>query len=83
MIIFLGAIIVIASVLGGFLLGGGRPAVLVHPNELLIIGGAALGALVIMSPRKVLVDMGRGLMTCLKGAPHNRSAYEELLKVLY
>src|ERR1041385_2189220 len=83
MIIFLGAIIVIASVLGGFLLGGGRPAGLVHPNELLIIGGAALGALVIMSPRKVLVDMGRGLMTCLKGAPHNRTAYEELLKVLY
>jgi chemotaxis protein MotA len=54
-----------------------------HLNELLIIGGAAFGALIIMSPRKVLMDMVKGLLTCLKGAPHNRQAYEELLKVLY
>jgi len=57
--------------------------VLMHLNELLIIGGAAFGALIIMSPRKVLMDMVKGLLTCLKGAPHNRQAYEELLKVLY
>jgi chemotaxis protein MotA len=83
MIIFIGIIIVIVSVLGGFMMGGGRPMVLWHFNELLIIGGAALGALVIMSPRKVLMDIVKGLLLCLKGAPHNRNAYEDLLKVLY
>ena len=83
MIIIIGAIIVFGSVFGGYVWGGGRMTVLLHFNELLIIGGAALGALVIMSPRKVLVDMGKGLVTCLKGAPHDRDAYEELLKVLY
>ena len=83
MIILIGALIVIGSVLGGFIIGGGKPAVLLHLNELLIIGGAAVGALVIMSPRKVLVDMIKGLLTCLKGTPHNRQAYEDLLKVLY
>jgi chemotaxis protein MotA len=36
-----------------------------------------------MSPRKVLMDIVKGLMICLKGAPHNRAAYEDLLKVLY
>jgi chemotaxis protein MotA len=36
-----------------------------------------------MSPRKVLIDMAKGVITCLKGAPHNKDAYEELLKVLY
>ena len=36
-----------------------------------------------MSPRKVLVDMARGLMLSLKGTPYSRDAYEELLKVLY
>ena len=36
-----------------------------------------------MSPKKVLVDMATGLMACLKGAPHNRTAYEQLLSVLY
>jgi chemotaxis protein MotA len=83
MIIFIGIAIVLFSVLGGFLMGGGHPGVLLHINELLIVGGAALGALVIMSPRKVLVDITRGLFACLKGAPHNRYAYEDLLKVLY
>ncbi len=83
MIIIIGAIIVLGSVMGGFLIGGGRLPVLLHFNELLIIGGAALGALVIMSPRKVLMDMVRGLANCLKGTPHNRAAYEDLLKVLY
>jgi len=83
MIIIVGAIIVLASVFGGFMWGGGHLPVLLHFNELLIIGGAAAGALVIMSPRKVLLDIVKGLKTCLKGAPHNREAYEELLKVLY
>jgi chemotaxis protein MotA len=56
---------------------------LVHPNELLIIGGGALGALLIMSPIKVLKEMVSGLTACLKGAPHGRAAYEDLLKLLY
>jgi chemotaxis protein MotA len=29
------------------------------------------------------MDIFKGVMTCLKGAPHNRAAYEDLLKVLY
>lgn len=83
MIIVIGIAVVFLCVFGGFAIGGGHMAVLVHPNELLIIGGGALGALIIMSPRKVLMDIIKGLMTCLKGAPHNRAAYEDLLKVLY
>lgn len=42
-----------------------------------------MGALIIMSPRKVLFDIVKGLITCIKGAPHSRAAYEDLLKVLY
>jgi chemotaxis protein MotA len=83
MIIIGGAIIVILSVIGGFIWGGGHLAALLHPNELLIIGGGALGALVIMSPKKVLLDIVKGVMHALKGAPHNRESYEQLLKVLY
>jgi chemotaxis protein MotA len=83
MIILIGIIIVTVSILGGFKWGGGNLGALWHPSELLIIGGGAIGALVIMSPKKVLVDMGKGLVVCLKGAPYNRSAFEELLKVLY
>ena len=83
MIIFAGTLVVVLCVFGGFVWGGGHLLVLVHPNELLIIGGGAVGALIIMSPRKVLMDIVKGLSACLKGAPHNRAAYDDLLKVLY
>ncbi len=83
MIIIVGTILVIVSIFGGFAIGGGNLLVLLHFNELLIIGGGAAGALIVMSPRKVLMDIVRGLIGCLKGAPYNRGAYEELLKVLY
>ncbi|HWC59927.1 MAG TPA: flagellar motor stator protein MotA [Verrucomicrobiae bacterium] len=83
MIIAIGFIVVIASVLGGFIMGGGHIAALMHPNELIIIGGGALGAMIVMSPRKVLKDMVSGLIGCLKGSPHSRESYEELFKVLY
>jgi chemotaxis protein MotA len=85
MIILVGFAIVIICVLGGFVLEGGQIAVLYHAvvNEIIIIAGAAAGALIVMSPKKVLLDIVKGLMVCLKGAPHNRAAYEELLKVLY
>jgi chemotaxis protein MotA len=83
MIIALGFIIVIVCVFGGFAWGGGHLGALLHLNELVIIGGGALGALIIMSPRKVLVDLSKGMIDCLKGAPYKRAAYDELLIVLY
>ena len=83
MIVIFGAIFVTACVLGGFVWGGGHPGALWQPSELLVICGGALGAMIIMSPKKVLVDLFKGILTCLKGAPHNRATYEELLKVLY
>src|ERR1700744_2044657 len=83
MIVIVGILIVCFCVFGGFVFGGGHLLVLVHPNELLIIGGGAAGALVIMSPKKVLMEIVTGLNLCMKGAPHNRPAYEDLLKLLY
>ncbi|HZR19035.1 MAG TPA: flagellar motor stator protein MotA [Verrucomicrobiae bacterium] len=83
MIIIIGALVVIGCVFGGFAWGGGHLGALLHLNELLIIGGGALGALVIMSPRKVLVDLSKSIIDALKGAPYNRAAYDDLLKVLF
>jgi chemotaxis protein MotA len=83
MLVVVGAIIVVASVLGGFAMAGGHVHSLVHPSELVTIGGAATGALVIMSPRKVLKDLFRGVLSAFKGSPFNRNAYEELFKAMY
>jgi chemotaxis protein MotA len=48
MIVIVGCIIVTASVLGGFTIAGGHIHALIHPSELLTIGGSAFGAMVIM-----------------------------------
>jgi chemotaxis protein MotA len=85
MIILAGFAIVILCVFGGFILEGGQMSVLFHAfvNEVIIIAGAAIGAIIVMAPKKVLLDIIKGLLVCLKGAPHDRAAYEDLLKVLY
>lgn len=83
MIIIIGAIIVFASVLGGFMMAGGHPGALIQVAEFVVICGAAGGALIIMSPKKVLMDMLKQIRAAFKGAPHNKHAYEELFKALY
>ena len=83
MIVIIGTIVVLVAVLGGFSLAGGHIGALLHLSELVIIGGAAIGATIVMSPRKVLVDTARALVQVLKGAPYNRHVYEELFKALY
>jgi chemotaxis protein MotA len=83
MIVILGALIVLGSVLGGFIMGDGHVMALMHVSELIIIGGAAVGSLVLMSPRKVLLDLFRQALGTLRGSPYTRRAYEELFKALY
>jgi chemotaxis protein MotA len=83
MIVIIGAVIVLGSVLGGFVMAGGNPAALWHLSEVIVICGSAFGALVIMSPKKVLIDLFKQVLGTVKGSPYNRAAYEELFKVLY
>jgi chemotaxis protein MotA len=83
MIVILGAIIVLGSVLGGFMMAGGHPLALMHLSEFVIIAGAAFGAMVVMSPKKVLVDLFKQVLGTLKGSPYNKNSYDDLFKSLY
>src|SRR6266496_2020296 len=83
MLIIIGAIIVTASVMGGFIMAGGRPVNLIQMSEFVVIAGSALGALVTMAPKKVILDMLKQILTALKGTPYSKTAYEELFKALY
>jgi chemotaxis protein MotA len=83
MVVIIGFIIVTACVIGGFTISGGHVGALIHPAEIITIGGASLGALVVMSPVKVLKDLAKGILQSLKGTPFNKGAYEELFKVMY
>jgi len=83
MVVIIGFIIVMGCVLGGFSISGGHIGALIHPAEILTIAGASIGALVVMSPVKVLKDLMKGIIQSLKGSPFNRLAYEELFKAMY
>jgi len=83
MIVFVGLVVVFGSVLGGFTMAGGHVGALIHPSELITIGGAALGALIIMSPKKVLIDLMHGMIQTIKGSPYGKKAYDELFRVMY
>lgn len=78
----IGIIVILGSVLGGYMLSGGKIAAIIQPFEVLIIGGAALGAFLQANP-------GSTFMTVLKKAPKmfgNRfthTFYLEVLGMLY
>ncbi len=83
MIVIIGAIIVLGSVIGGFVMAGGHPIALLHLSEFVVIGGAALGALVLMSPKAVLVGLVKQMIGALKGSPYNKASYDDMFKALY
>lgn len=83
MIVIVGALIVLGSVIGGFMMAGGKVGALIQISEYVVICGAAGGALVIMSPKKVLMDLLKHCLGSLKGNPYGKKAYEDLFKALY
>jgi chemotaxis protein MotA len=83
MIVIVGCIIVIAAVIGGFSMAGGHVGALIHPSEFVTIGGAALGGLLVSAPKKVLVDLMKGILASVKGSPYNKPAYEDAFKCMY
>jgi chemotaxis protein MotA len=83
MLVIVGAVVVVGAVLAGFVMSGGHIEALFHPSELLTIGGAALGALLMMSPVSVIKDLLRGMLTALKGSPFDKATYRDLFKLMY
>jgi chemotaxis protein MotA len=79
----IGLIIVFGAVLGGFAMSGGPFAVLVQPNELVVIGGAALGTLVISAPGKVGKRILLSLKKAFSGKPPGKTDFLDLLKCLF
>jgi chemotaxis protein MotA len=61
----------------------GNLIVLVQPAELVIIGGAAIGTVLVANPISVLKDLVGGLMGVLKGSKYTKAYYLETLKMFY
>lgn len=83
MLVIIGSVVVLASVAAGFIMSGGALLALWHPTEVLIICGAAAGAMVISNPAKILKSVGSSIGALFKGPRYKREDYVDLLKLLY
>ena len=78
----IGIVVVIGAVIGGYLMEHGNMKVLVQPAELVIIGGAALGTLLIGNPLPVIIKILKNLTGVLSGGKYNKTLYISTLKML-
>ncbi|BCA31100.1 chemotaxis protein MotA [Pseudomonas sp. SLBN-26] len=78
----IGIIVVFAAVLGGYVLSHGQIAALIQPFEVLIIGGAALGAFLQANPGSTFMHV---LKKSLKmfSSRFTHAFYLEVLRLLY
>lgn len=83
MLILVGAFIVLAATLGGFMLAGGNPVVLLHVSEFVVILGVALGVLIIASPGHVIKELVHKVKDSMFGKALGKKEYFDLLKMLY
>src|SRR5688572_14567962 len=82
MLMIVGLFVVLVAVVGGFLMAGGELMVLFQPAEFVVIGGAALGALVVGTPFKV-IKLGVTQIKGVFGGETPASEYASLLAMLY
>ena len=77
MFVLIGFVVLIAMVFGGFVITGGALGPVLHalPHEMLIIGGAAIGALIIGNSTKELKALGSGFMKVVKGPRYKKQDY--------
>jgi chemotaxis protein MotA len=82
MFVIIGILVVLGGVIGGYLMEHGQLAVLWQPAELVIIGGAALGTLLIANPMSIVISIFKSILAALKPSPYNQKFYLDTLKML-
>ncbi len=82
---FVGIIIVFVMVFGGFMIAGGNISVILKsaPIEMMIIGGAALGAFLIANPMKIIKSSIKLSIKAMTSKGPQKQDYLELLQMLF
>jgi len=83
MFAIIGILVVFGAVIGGYLMEHGNLKVLVQPAELVTIGGAAIGTVLVANPIHILKKIVGGLTGALTGSKFNKQKYLESLKMMY
>jgi chemotaxis protein MotA len=83
MFIIIGIVVVFGAVAGGYLMEHGNLKVLMQPAEMVTIGGAALGTLLIANPLHILKKIIGGLTGAFGGSKYNKQKYLDTLKMMF
>ncbi|HEY3985292.1 flagellar motor stator protein MotA [Cedecea sp.] len=83
MLVIIGYLVVIGTVFGGFVISGGNLASLFQPVELLIIGGAGVGAFIVGNNAKSLKATGKAVVRLFIGRRYNKAVYMDLMALLF
>ncbi|HEY3974954.1 MAG TPA: flagellar motor stator protein MotA [Candidatus Sulfotelmatobacter sp.] len=83
MFAIIGIVIVFGCVAAGYLMEHGNLRVLAQPAELIIIGGAAIGTLLVGNPLHILKKIGGGIGGVFSGSKFGKQTYIDALKMLY
>ena len=83
MFVIIGIVVVFGAVIAGYLMEHGNLKVLIQPAELVIIGGAAIGTVLIANPLYILKAIGGGIGGVFGGSKYGKDKYLETLKVLF
>jgi len=83
MLLLIGFLVVLLSAIGGFMVAGGNPVVLLHLSEFIVIGGIAIGIVIVASPASTLVTLLHQMKMAIKGSPASKSDFLDLLILLF
>jgi chemotaxis protein MotA len=82
-LVLLGYLVVLLTVFGGFALTGGQLGALYQPTELLIIGGAGVGAFIVGNNGKALKAVLKAVPSLLRGSRYNKAIYMDLMAMMF
>jgi chemotaxis protein MotA len=83
MFAIIGIVVVFGCVLAGYLMEHGPLLVLMQPAELVIIGGAALGTVLIANPLHILKQIVGGIAGVFAGSKFTKQRYLDSLRMTY
>lgn len=83
MFVLIGSVVVVVSIVLGYTMHGGNLGILFQITEIIIIGGSAVGTLLIANPLPLTMRVIKGTIGTLKGSHIKKDSYMELLKLFY
>src|SRR3954454_9701938 len=83
MFAIIGILIVFGCIVAGYLMEHGNIRVLIQPAELLIIGGAALGTILVANPLHIIKKIVAGVAGVFGSSKFGKQTYIDTLKMMY